>query len=69
MDLRSLAVQGVLPPHNLGVLAQAKSLMHWHQRAPLLLQLRRSPTTAGSPAGGANARPAGRSISRAPTRW
>jgi NAD+ diphosphatase len=32
LDLRSLAVQGLLPPSVLGELAQAKSLMHWHQR-------------------------------------
>ncbi|WP_406856200.1 NAD(+) diphosphatase [Alsobacter sp. KACC 23698] len=32
IDLRSIAMQGLLPPPMLGVLAQAKSLMHWHQR-------------------------------------
>lgn len=32
LDLRTLAVQALLPPHVLGRLAQAKSLMHWHQR-------------------------------------
>lgn len=32
LDLRTLAVQGLLPPGVLGELAQAKSLMHWHQR-------------------------------------
>src|SRR5690606_33954888 len=29
-DLRSLAVQGDLPPQELGVLAQARSLLGWH---------------------------------------
>jgi len=32
MDLRSLAVQGCLPAPELGQLAQAKSLLHWHAR-------------------------------------
>lgn len=30
LDLRSLAVQGVVPPEELGMLAQAKALFHWH---------------------------------------
>jgi len=32
LDLRSLAVQGLLEPPVLGILAQAKSLLHWHAR-------------------------------------
>jgi NAD+ diphosphatase len=32
LDLRSIAVQGVLPAAELGPLAQAKSLLFWHQR-------------------------------------
>lgn len=32
MDLRSLAVQGLLPASHLGALAEAKSLLHWHAR-------------------------------------
>ncbi|MHB2166657.1 NAD(+) diphosphatase [Alsobacter sp. R-9] len=32
IDLRTLAVQGLLPPETLGRLAQAKSLLFWHQR-------------------------------------
>jgi NAD+ diphosphatase len=32
IDLRSIAVQGLLPAPMLGVLAQAKSLLHWHER-------------------------------------
>ena len=32
IDLRSLAMQGTLPPHELGVLAQARSLLFWHAR-------------------------------------
>ncbi|MDB5651803.1 MAG: diphosphatase [Hyphomicrobiales bacterium] len=32
MDLRTLAVQGLLPPPLLGALAQAKSLLYWHGR-------------------------------------
>ena len=32
MDLRSLAVEGTLPPEQLGLLAQARSLLHWHER-------------------------------------
>jgi NAD+ diphosphatase len=32
IDLRTLAVQGLLPAERLGWLAQGKSLMFWHQR-------------------------------------
>jgi NAD+ diphosphatase len=32
LDLRSLAVSGVLPQPQLDLLAQARSLLHWHQR-------------------------------------
>lgn len=32
MDLRSLAVAGNLPAGQLGMLAQARSLLHWHER-------------------------------------
>lgn len=32
MDLRALAVQGLLPPPMLGAFAQAKSLLYWHAR-------------------------------------
>ncbi len=32
IDLRTLAVQGLLPPDTLGRMAQAKSLLFWHQR-------------------------------------
>jgi NAD+ diphosphatase len=32
LDLRSLAVQGLLPPSMLGIMAQAKSMLFWHQR-------------------------------------
>jgi len=32
MDLRSLAVAGVLPQGELAILAQARSLLHWHER-------------------------------------
>jgi NAD+ diphosphatase len=32
IDLRSIAVQALLPPEQLGPLAEAKSLMFWHQR-------------------------------------
>ncbi|RFB79533.1 NAD(+) diphosphatase [Methylovirgula sp. 4M-Z18] len=31
-DLRSLAIQGLLPANVLGILGHAKSLMHWHMR-------------------------------------
>jgi NAD+ diphosphatase len=31
-DLRSIAVQGIVPPDELGMLAQAKSLLSWHAR-------------------------------------
>ncbi|HYF54262.1 MAG TPA: NAD(+) diphosphatase [Salinarimonas sp.] len=31
-DLRSLAMGSVLPPEELGILAEAKALMHWHDR-------------------------------------
>jgi NAD+ diphosphatase len=32
MDLRSLAVAGTLPGDELAILAQARSLLHWHER-------------------------------------
>ncbi|HRC58391.1 MAG TPA: NAD(+) diphosphatase [Kofleriaceae bacterium] len=32
VDLRSLAVSGALPAAELGLLAQARSLLHWHAR-------------------------------------
>ena len=32
IDLRSLALQGVLPEGELGVLAQARSVLFWHER-------------------------------------
>jgi NAD+ diphosphatase len=32
IDLRSLAVEGAIPPEHLGALAQARSLTGWHQR-------------------------------------
>jgi NAD+ diphosphatase len=32
LDLRSIAVQGVVPPPELGILAEAKALLHWHAR-------------------------------------
>jgi NAD+ diphosphatase len=32
IDLRSLAVEGALPPEHLGALAQARSLCNWHAR-------------------------------------
>ncbi|MEJ1159590.1 NAD(+) diphosphatase [Prosthecomicrobium sp. N25] len=31
IDLRSLALQGVLPAHEMGALAQARSLLGWHE--------------------------------------
>ncbi|WP_119390208.1 NAD(+) diphosphatase [Taklimakanibacter lacteus] len=31
-DLRSLAIEGHLAPEDLALLAQARSLLHWHQR-------------------------------------
>ncbi len=32
VDARSIAVQGLVPPEQLGVVAQAKSLLDWHRR-------------------------------------
>ncbi|MEW5423654.1 NAD(+) diphosphatase [Amorphus sp. 3PC139-8] len=32
VDLRSLAVEASLPAHDLGALAQARSLLNWHER-------------------------------------
>ena len=32
LDLRSIAVEGVVPPEELGILAEAKALLHWHAR-------------------------------------
>jgi NAD+ diphosphatase len=32
IDLRSIAVQGLVAPPELGLLAEAKALMNWHQR-------------------------------------
>ena len=31
-DLRGLAMEGILPADQLGILAQARSLVHWHER-------------------------------------
>lgn len=31
-DLRGLALENALPPEEIGILAQARSLIHWHQR-------------------------------------
>jgi len=31
-DLRSIAVQGLVPPEELGILAMAKSMLDWHNR-------------------------------------
>jgi NAD+ diphosphatase len=31
-DLRSLALEATLPPDQIGILAQARSLVHWHER-------------------------------------
>jgi NAD+ diphosphatase len=31
-DLRSVAIQGLVPPDDLAVLAEAKALLHWHAR-------------------------------------
>ena len=32
IDLRSIAVQGLVPPEHLAPLAEAKALLHWHAR-------------------------------------
>lgn len=32
VDLRSIAVQGLVPPDELGILAEAKALLFWHSR-------------------------------------
>jgi NAD+ diphosphatase len=32
LDLRSIAVQDAVPPDELGILAEAKALLHWHAR-------------------------------------
>ena len=32
IDLRRLAMEGLLPPHDLALLAQARSLLAWHER-------------------------------------
>ena len=32
LDLRSIAVQGVVPPDEMGLLATGKALLHWHSR-------------------------------------
>ena len=32
LDLRAIAVQGAVPPDELGILAEAKALLHWHGR-------------------------------------
>jgi NAD+ diphosphatase len=32
IDLRSIATQGLLPPAEIALLAQARSLLHWHDR-------------------------------------
>lgn len=38
LDLRSVAVQGLLPAEQLGMLAQAKSLLSWHKSHPFCSQ-------------------------------
>jgi NAD+ diphosphatase len=38
IDLRTLAVQGLLPEDQLGLLAQAKSLLSWHKSHPFCAQ-------------------------------
>ena len=40
IDLRALAMQGLLPAEDLAILAQARSLLAWHAKTPLLRQLR-----------------------------
>ncbi|MGE0210831.1 MAG: NAD(+) diphosphatase [Parvibaculaceae bacterium] len=49
IDLRSLAVQAALPPADLGLLAQARSLLHWHWRHRFCSNCgaRTEPTDAG----------------------
>jgi NAD+ diphosphatase len=32
LDVRSIALQGLVPAHDLGLIAQARSLLHWHSR-------------------------------------
>ena len=32
MELRGMAMQGVVPPHELAAIAMAKSMVNWHQR-------------------------------------
>jgi NAD+ diphosphatase len=31
-DLRSVAIQGLVPPDELSIIAEAKALLHWHER-------------------------------------
>ena len=48
-DLRSLAMEEALPPEQLGILAQARSLIQWHERrtsAPIAARRTKSPMPA-----------------------
>ena len=42
IDLRSIAVQGLVPADELGILAEAKALLFWHSRHRFCAELRRS---------------------------
>ena len=67
-DLRSIAVRGLVDADHLPPLAEGKALLNWHARHRFCSELRRSRPRSSRPAGGAIARPARRSISRAPIR-
>ena len=68
VELRALALQGLVAVPLVGVLAQAKSLMYWHARHRFCANCGQR-TIPAAPAGGGIATPARPTISRAPIRW
>ena len=53
-DLRSMATSGATAPEVLGILAEAKALLHWHRSHQLLRHLRTSVRTWSPGAGAGN---------------
>ncbi len=67
LDLRSLAIQGLVPPAELGAVGETKAMTDWHARHGFCANCGQ-PTNPAAGAGSAPATPARPSISRAPTR-
>lgn len=67
IDLRSIAVQGLIPPNAVALLGQAKAVIDWHARHRFCSQCG-ARAASRRPAGVANATSAKRNTFRAPTR-